>query len=269
MAKKRRASPAQLAARKKFAERFGGKKHRRKAAASRPKRVVRRKRRKSAMGPGKHRPVVIRRKGRYYRPKRSSLPRKMTLANPFLGGLAMLGNSPMARKRKSHKRRSHRRSSRRSRGLALSNPLPAVLSAPSQMIKKDFVTEAASVAAGFVIPGMILPRLPVSMRDSTLKAYAAKVVIVAGLAGGASLVNKRLSRAVLLGGGVSLLLDVWTDFVAPSVMRIGAPAAAVNAYYGDPGDPGVGAFYGQAGDPGVGASIGDAFGGGDDAAAWG
>lgn len=260
--KRRKASPAQLRARKLFAERFGGKK-RSKAKASRPKRSSRR-RRKSPLGEGRHRPVVIKRSGKLYRPRRSTLPAHARLANPFLGGFAMIGN-PSRKKRRKSSRRPHRRSGR---SLArLSNPLPAVLAAPRQMASKEFVTEAASVAAGFVLPSVILPRLPIQLRDSTIKSYASKVAIVAVLAGGASLINKRVSRALLLGGGVSILLDVWTDFIAPAVM--GATGAGVSAYYGDPGDPGVGTYFGNPGDPGVGASIADAFGGSGDGEAWG
>lgn len=259
MAKKRRKapSPAQIAARKKFAAKYGGKK-RRKAAPAKAKRPSRRRsRRRSAVALGKHRPVVIRRKGGYYRPKRSKLPKKMTLKNPFLGNLAIIGGSnPMAkRRRKSSHRRKH---SRRSRGLALRNPISSVLAAPREMVRKDFLTEAASVAAGFVLPNVIMPRLPMSLRDSMPKAYLSKVAVVAGLAGAASLVNKRISKAILLGGGVSILLDAWTDFVAPAIMGGAGP---LKAFYGDPGDPGVGAFYGDPGDPGVGSSVGDAFGG--------
>lgn len=173
--------------------------------------------------------------------------------------------NPRKRRKKSHGRR---RSHRRSRSMVLRNPLPAVLSAPREMASKSFVMEAASVAAGFVLPSVILPRLPSQLRDSTIKAYASKIAVVAVLAGGASLVSKRVSRALLLGGGVSILLDVWTDFIAPAIMGGGAgPSGGASAYYGDPGDPGVGAYYGDPGDPGVGASLGDAFGG--DGEAWG
>ena len=177
----------------------------------------------------------------------------------------MIGN-PRRRKRRSH-RKSHRRS------LVRRNPMGAVLAAPRQMVSKDFLTEAASVAAGFVLPNLILPQLPLAVRDATWKAYASKVAVIAALSGAASMVNKRVSRAILLGGGVSVLLDAWTDFVAHALMGGGTPrpSGGTSAYWGDPGDPGAGvsAYWGNPGEPGVGASIADAFGGESEGAAWG
>lgn len=173
------------------------------------------------------------------------------------------------RRRKSH-RKSHRRTRRSSRSMSIfRNPLGASLSgitaAPRQMISKDFLMEAASVAVGFVLPNIVMTNLPASLRDSRLKGYAAKVAVVAVLAGASGMVSKRVSKAILLGGGVSLLLDLYTDFVAPMIHGVVAPApAATAAFYGNPGDPGMSAFYGNPGDPGVsglgdGAAIGEAF----------
>ncbi len=257
MAKKRRSAAQKAATRKMLA---ANRAKRAKKAAPRPARPKSRKRRKAS---GRTRPVVIRKAGKLYRPRRSSLPSHATFANPLFGSLAMIGNP---RRKKSRKAKSSRRRSRRS-SRSLSNPISAVLAGPRQMASKDFLTEAASVAAGFVLPSLILPHLPASFRNSTPKAYASKVVVVAALAGGASMINKRVSRAILLGGGVSILLDAWTDFVAPALMGFGGEPAKTGAYYGDPGDPGTGSFFGNPGDPGVGSGIGDAFGG--DGEAWG
>lgn len=155
-------------------------------------------------------------------------------------------------------RRSHRRS------MMFRNPvggaLAAVTSGPRQMIRMDFVKEAASMAVGFMVPGLLITRLPVFMIDATWKRYASKVLIVsltAGIAG--AVTNKRVARAVLLGGGLSVLLDLYADFVAPQIMRIGAPASApaastgTSVYYGDEG---TGAYYGDQGEM---AGLAEAF----------
>lgn len=259
MAKKRRraASPAQIAARKKFAAKYGGKK--RKAAPSRPK-AKRRKRR--ALSLGRHRPVVIRKKSGLYRPDRSSLRPHATFKNPFLGGLAMIGNP---RRRKARKARRTRRSSHRAVSIfrnPLGSSLAAVTSAPRQMISKDFLTEAASVAVGFVLPNIVMTNLPANLRDQRWKGYASKVAVVAVLAGASGMVSKRVSKAILLGGGVSILLDLYTDFVAPMIHGVGgAPApSGTAAFFGEGNDPGMGAFYGTEGDPGSGLGDGRAIG---------
>lgn len=262
MAKKsRRASPKQIAWRKKFAAKFG--KGKRKAAPSRPK-AKRRKRR--ALSAGRHRPVVIRKAGKLYRPKRSSIASHATFANPFLGGLAVMGNP---RRRKSHRkaRRSSRRSSRSMSIFRnpLGSSLSGITSAPRQMISKDFLTEASAVAVGFVLPNIVMTSLPAQMRDARWKGYASKVAVVAVLAGASGMVSKRVSKAILLGGGVSLLLDLYTDFVAPMIHGVMTPSApsGTAAFYGEGNDPGMGAYYGEPGNPGSGlgdgAAIGEAF----------
>jgi hypothetical protein len=147
------------------------------------------------------------------------------------------------RRRKS--RKSHRRSHRRSRSLYSNPAFGGVLSAPKELIKKDFMTEAASVAAGFVLPNLVMARLPAAFRDATWKGYASKVAVIAVLSGAAKMVSARASRAILLGGGVSLLLDVYADFIAPAIGGMTRPGTAgVDAYYGDRAD-GMGAYYGD------------------------
>jgi len=162
------------------------------------------------------------------------------------------------------KRRSHRRV-RRHRGFRI-NPggaLAAVTAGPREMVSGAFVQEAAGVAAGFIIPGLLLPRLPVSWRDQTWKAYVSKIVVVSALSAVSGMaVSKRVAKLVLLGGGVSLLLDIYADFVAPAISGVMAPAPkpkGTSAFYGNAGDPGVGAYYGNAGDPGVSDSLAEAF----------
>lgn len=172
------------------------------------------------------------------------------------------------RRRKSRKaRRSHRRSRSVS---VFRNPLGSlsgITSAPKEMLSKDFLTEAASVAVGFVLPNIVMTSLPTTLRDARWKGYASKVAVVAILSGASSMVSKRVSKAILLGGGVSLLLDLYTDFLAPMIHGTATAAASAPAatasFYGNPGDPGagMGAFYGNPGDPGLsdGAAIGEAF----------
>ncbi len=263
MAKRKRkwGSPKQRAAFKKMIAARKGKS--RKSAPSRPK-ARRRVKRRKVLASGRHRPVVIRKRGRIYRPRRSSIPSHAKFANPFLGGLTVMGNPRRRKSRKSH-RKSHRRSNR---GLRLySNPgISSALSAPKEMISKDFITEAASVAAGFVLPNVVMSYLPTTFRDAPWKGYASKVAVVAVLSGAANMVSKRASKAILLGGGVSLLLDLYTDYLAPMIHgTAAAPAASapasVAAFYGNAGDPGyLGAFYGNNGDPGSGLSDGGAIG---------
>lgn len=260
MAKKRRkASPAQLKALAKGRAKMAAKRAR-KAAPSRPK-----ARRKKALSAGKHRPVVIRKRHKLYRPKRSSIAKHARFANPFLGGIVTMGNP---RRRKSHKK-SHRRSHRRSRGMRLfSNPMAGVMAAPKQMMSKSYIVEAASVGAGFLLPNAVLSRLPANWRNSTVKAYASKVAVVAVLSTVAGKISKRAGQAILLGGGVSLLLDVYADFIAPKIASMGAgaaaaPAAGVSTFYGGQ-DQGVNTFYGDSamsGLSGAGDSIGEAFAG--------
>lgn len=237
---RRKASAKQLAAlargRAKMAARRA-----RKSAPAKPKRRRSAKRR-SSLSQGRHRPVVIKRKSRLYRPRRSTIPAHASFANPFLGGLTVMGNP--RRRKSSHK--SKRRSHRRSRSMSLySNPaMSGVLAAPKALFKKDFVTEAASVAAGFVLPNIVMARLPASFRNATWKGYASKIAVVAVLAGASNMVSKRVSKAILLGGGVSLLLDVYADFIAPAISGLAPKMSGVDAFYGNH-PSGMGAYYGD------------------------
>lgn len=137
-------------------------------------------------------------------------------------------------------RRHHRRHHRRS----LSNPFSAnaLLSGPKEMISSQFIMEAAGVAAGFVLPNMAMNYLPVGWRSTTMTYYAAKVATVAVLSAAGSMVSKRIGKFVLLGGGVSLMLDLYAEFMQGKMPVAAAPAAgapATSAFYGN-----LGAYYG-------------------------
>lgn len=146
----------------------------------------------------------------------------------------------MARHRKRHHRR-HR---------YLSNPLSpgALLSKPKEMFTQEFALEAVGVAAGFAAPDIVMGYLPAGFRDSKVKFYASKILVVAALSTmTAALGQKKASRFVLIGGGVSLLFDLWAEWQARSRP---APAPGTSAYYGDEG---MGAYYGD--DSRLGADI--------------
>jgi hypothetical protein len=239
--RKHRRSAAQKAATKKLVSLMKAK---RAGKAPRVRKARHHKRRSLLSRRGRHRPVVKVSRGRLYRPKRSTIPSRSTFANPFMGELALIGN-PMKRRHKAMKKhRKSRRSHRRSMTL-FRNPMGAlagVTAGPREMIRMEFVKEAASMAVGFMVPGLLITRLPAFMIDATWKRYASKIVLVgltSSIAG--AITNKKVARAVLLGGGLSVLLDVYTDFIAPQVMKIGAPAAApaqpagTSVYYGTDG----------------------------------
>jgi hypothetical protein len=135
-------------------------------------------------------------------------------------------------------RRKHRRHHRRS----LSNPFSAnaLLAGPKEMISSQFIMEAAGVAAGFVLPNMAMNYLPVTWRSTTMTYYASKVATVAVLSAVGSMVSRRVGQYVLVGGGVSLLLDLYTEFVGGKAPVPGAAPAA-------PGTPATSAFYGNLG----------------------
>ncbi len=141
----------------------------------------------------------------------------------------------MARRR--HHRRHHRRS--------LSNPFSAnaLLSGPKEMVSSQFIMEAAGVAAGFVLPNMAMNYIPATWRNTTLTYYASKVATVAVLSAVGSMVSKRVGKFVLVGGGVSLLLDLYTEFVGGkgpvTTAPAGTTAPATSAFYGN-----LGAYYG-------------------------
>lgn len=135
----------------------------------------------------------------------------------------------MSRKR----RRSHR---------IYRNPISAgaLLAKPKQMLQKDFISEAGSAAAGFIGATWGLQYIPAQFRDTPVKVVLSKVAVVTLLSTGASFINQRIGRAVLLGGGMSLLLDVYQmarGMMGPSAA---APAGGTSAYYG----PGINAYYG-------------------------
>ncbi|HXT00359.1 MAG TPA: hypothetical protein VN915_06765 [Elusimicrobiota bacterium] len=185
-----------------------------------------------------------------------------------------MGNPKKRRSSRRSHRRHHRRSSRSS---IFRNPIggsvAAVMGPAKEMISKQFLVEASSLALGFVLPGIVTSKfVPASYRNTAAKGYAVKVAVIAGLAGATSLWNKRVSKAILMGGGVSLVLDIYTDFVAPMLggvlgaasapAALPAPAGGTATYYGDRG---VGTFYGDNGLGAYeGASIGSAFGGAGD-----
>jgi len=138
-----------------------------------------------------------------------------------------------------HKKRHHRRHRRHS---LLSNPFGGVsglLSKPKEMFTKEFAVEAVSTAAGFMAPRIVMGYLPVSFQNSKIKFYASKVAVIAGLSAVTGMVSKKASRFVLIGGGVSLLLDLWAEWQARSAP---APTPGTSAYYGNES---MGAYYGH------------------------
>jgi hypothetical protein len=141
------------------------------------------------------------------------------------------------------------------------------------MVSGEFVKEAASVAAGFILPNLIMPRLPYALVDQTWKVLASKVVVIAGVSAVAGMVvSRKAAKLVLLGGGVSILLSLYDAYVGPMVNQALLPAphpatpSGTQAYFGNAGDPGVSngydlsSFYGNPGDPGMADSLADAFG---------
>lgn len=144
----------------------------------------------------------------------------------------------MARRRRHHRRR-------------YSNPFSpkALLDQPKQLLKADFAMEAVAVTGGFVLPGMVMNYVPVTLRDVPWKFYLSKVAVISGLAAAGTLIKQRIGRMILLGGGVSLLMDVFQSFMSA---RSAAPSAA-RAYYG----PGIHAYYGDLDATGVSTDSGD------------
>lgn len=217
--------------------------HGRKAGAPRkhPKRTrkahrhgkVRKPTVKAGFSGGKHRPVVIFKGGRIRRPKKSRIRPHAKFVNPFLGELAVLGNP----------RRRHHMKHRRS--LMLTNPVKGSIAAltegPKSMMKMEFIKDAVSVGVGYMLPNMVIYKMPGWARDAHWKIYASKVVVVSALAGMAGIISKRAQKAVLLGGAVSILQDLYVDFIAPRIFAMSAPAAApagTSTYYG------MDAYYG-------------------------
>lgn len=167
--------------------------------------------------------------------------RSKSFVNPFAGTLAIMGNPRRTHRRKhTMARRKHRRHHRRS----LSNPFSAnaLLQTPKEMISSQFLMEAAGVAAGFVLPNMAMNYLPIAWRSSTMTYYASKVATVAVLSAAGSMVSKRIGKFVLVGGGVSLMLDLYTELtkgMSPAAVAPAATTPATQAFYGN-----LGAYYG-------------------------
>ncbi len=137
-------------------------------------------------------------------------------------------------------RRHHRRHHRRS----LSNPFSAnaLLAGPKEMISSQNIMEAAGVAAGFVLPNMAMNYLPVGWRSTTLTYYASKVGTIAVLSAVGAMASKRIAKFILLGGSVSIMLDLYAEFMQgkmPVTPAAPAPAAGTQAFYGN-----LGAYYG-------------------------
>ncbi len=171
------------------------------------------------------------------------------LINPF-SEIALIGN-PRQRghssRRRKHTMAKHRRHHRRHRSLM--NPFSAsgLLSKPKEMFSKDFLTESVSAAGGFILPDLVMGYLPVNFRDTALKHYAAKVMSVAVVSTAASMVSKKIGRYVLIGGGISILMDLWTQFRAQA-KPVAAGTPGTSAYFGSPMGPasisGMDAYYG-------------------------
>ncbi len=122
------------------------------------------------------------------------------------------------------------------------------MATPKEMISTQFIMEAAGVAAGFVLPNMAMNYIPVTWRSTTLTYYATKVGTVIVLSAAASMISKRIGKFVLVGGGVSLLLDLYTEVMsgkspAPVVAPAATGAPATSAFYGN-----LSAYYGGMGD---------------------
>lgn len=127
-------------------------------------------------------------------------------------------------------RRHHRRHSRGMIGRLLGNPggmVGTITSPVKELASVDTLMDAGIAAVGFVVPNMVVTRLPAAFRDSTVKAYASKVGAVVAVSAVGGLVSKKAGKLLLLGGAVGLVLDLYTDFVAPHLM--GAVHAAPQA----------------------------------------
>lgn len=202
---------------------------------------VRRRKRRHKLAAVHHVKRRVARKRRSHR--RKSKRSSTRFVNPFGSTMAVMGNpfkSRSGRKRRNKSMARHHRKRRR-HSIALRNPFSpsAILAGPKEMVSKEFIVDAASAAAGFVLPGLAMNYIPVTFRNTTIKFYAAKVATVAVLSAAGSMVSKRASRMILLGGTISILLDVWTQFKAQGGASP-APAKGTDAYYGE----GIDAYYG-------------------------
>lgn len=174
------------------------------------------------------------------RKRRAHKKRVRRHKNPFGSELAIIGNPMKAKRRHTvakHKKRTHRRK-RHSMSL-LPNPFKGsnIMAAPKELFSAPFIVEAVAATTGFILPNIVMNYVPVSFRDSKVKYYVAKVGVVSLLSVAGNMHSKRTGRIVLLGGAISILLDVWTDFQASHAAP--APASGAHAYYG-----GMDAYYG-------------------------
>jgi hypothetical protein len=117
------------------------------------------------------------------------------------------------------------------------------MATPKEIISAENLTAAAGVAAGFVLPNMAMNYLPVTWRQTTMTYYLSKVGTVVVLSAAAAMISKKVSKMVLLGGSVSLLLDLYTEWMSGKTPAATAPAtttpAATSAFYGN-----LSAYYG-------------------------
>ena len=165
--------------------------------------------------------VRHRRKKIHVRKRRAS--RRRHVRNPFLSELMLIGNPRKHHRRKSMaKRRHHRR-----RHSYLANPvsLKGITSTAKGIVSKENTMAAVGVAAGFVVTNLVMAKIPATWKSSHLKAYASKIACITAVTIASGFVSKRVQKFVLLGGTASIILDIYTDFVAPMISGIGAPAA--------------------------------------------
>lgn len=183
------------------------------------------------------------------RRKRSRMKHKRRkFVNPFAGTLAIMGNPARKSRRKRKHTMAKRRRHKRSYGRALSNPfsVSSILAAPKEMVSSQFIMEAAGVAVGFVAPTMVMNYLPATWKSQTWSYYLSKVGVIAGLYTVGRMVSPRVARFVLVGGGVSLMLDLYTEVISgksPAMVPAPAPTTGTQTYYGD-----LSTYYGSLND---------------------
>lgn len=136
-----------------------------------------------------------------------------------------------------------------------SNPaisgLKGLIAVPREMVSTSFVMEAAGVAAGFMLPTMVMNQIPATWRAAKWQGYAWKVGAIAALTVGAGFVNKRIARFVMVGGGVSLLLDLYAEFMGGGMSAPALPAPNGTKIYTGVGPGGMRLFTGNPGMPGA------------------
>ena len=223
-------------------------KHRRRRKASfSPKNVARRharylvKRRKAratlkTVNPRRRRRKIVAKRRRH-------VWRRHHQANPFMSELMTIVNPRHKRKKyMAKKRRHHRRTS------YLSNPVGGVMNTAKGIVSKENLEAAAGAAVGFVVSTYVMTNLvPVSFKSTHLTAYASKAGVIILTTVAASFVSKRVAKFVLLGGTVSIIMDLYTDYVAPMISGTVATTAkpAGTSMFMGAGKPGVGTFFGH------------------------